>query len=177
MFLRIVRIVSLIGLALVAALLIGNPISSRAASGLTSPKDRKPAPEFNLKDSHGGDVRLSDYKGRVVLLNFWATWCGPCKAEIPWFVEFSNQYRETGFAVLGVSMDEDGWTSVKPYIDQKHVTYRIMLGNNALAARYGGIDSLPQTLLIDRDGKIASTHVGLVSKSDYADEISQLLRK
>ncbi len=177
MFLRTVRILSLFSLALVAALLIGNPISSSEASGLTSPKDRKPAPEFRLKDSHGGDVRLSDYKGRVVLLNFWATWCGPCKAEIPWFVEFSNQYRETGFAVLGVSMDDDGWTSVRPYLEQKHVTYRIMLGNNALAARYGGIDSLPQTLLIDRDGKIAAIHVGLVSKSEYADEISQLLRK
>ena len=79
---------------------------------------QKNAPNFTLKDSDGKTVSLSDYKGKVVLLNFWATWCGPCKVEIPWFVEFEQKYKDRGFAVLGVSMDEEGWDVVKPWLQK-----------------------------------------------------------
>lgn len=142
-----------------------------------NPQERKSAPDFALADATGSSVRLSAYKGKVVLLNFWATWCGPCKVEIPWFVEFEKTYNGRGFAVLGVSLDEDGWAVVKPYIEQKNVNYRVVVGNGDTAKQFGGVESLPTTLLIDRDGKIAAEHVGLTSRSTYQDEIEQLLGK
>jgi peroxiredoxin len=142
-----------------------------AAKGTAS----KTAPNFTLKDSDGRAVSLTDYKGKVVLLNFWATWCGPCKIEIPWFVEFEQKYKDRGFAVLGVSMDEDGWEVVKPYLAKSKINYRILLGNDDVAKQYGGVESLPTTLVIDRTGTIHSKHEGLVSKSEYEKDIMALL--
>jgi cytochrome c biogenesis protein CcmG/thiol:disulfide interchange protein DsbE len=111
------------------------------------------------------------------LLNFWATWCGPCKIEIPWFIEFQQRYKDQGFAVLGISMDEEGWEVIKPYMERNPVNYRILLGTDMVAEQYGGVDSLPTTFLIDGEGRIASTHVGLVSKSEYEKGIQELLGK
>lgn len=145
------------------------------SSELQPEKQRQPAPNFTLKDADGKSVKLSDYHGRVVLLNFWATWCGPCKMEIPWFIEFEQKHKDQGFSVLGVAMDEDGWEAVRPYITMKKVNYRVLLGNDNVGQLYGGIDSLPTTFLLDREGRVASTHVGLVSKSDYQNEINALL--
>ena len=141
------------------------------------PAGGKPAPDFALEDASGARIRLSDYKGKVVLLNFWATWCAPCKAEIPWFAEFERTYKHRGFAVIGVSMDDDGWKSVRPYMDAKKTGYRVALGNEVLAKNYGGVESLPETLLIDRGGRIAARHIGIVSKSEYENEIIQILGK
>ena len=136
---------------------------------------RKAAPDFALRDLNGSTAKLSDYRGKVVLLNFWATWCGPCKVEIPWFIEFEQTYRDRGFAVLGVAMDDEGWEVVKPYIESRKINYRVMLGNDRVAQQYGGVDSLPTTFLIDREGRIAATHIGLVSRRSYEDDIRQLL--
>jgi cytochrome c biogenesis protein CcmG/thiol:disulfide interchange protein DsbE len=138
-------------------------------------KTRKAAPEFSLKDSTGATVKLSDYKGKIVLLNFWATWCGPCKIEIPWFIEFEKTYKDKGFAVLGVSMDEEGWDVVRPYVERAKVNYRIVIGDDTMAQQYGGVDSLPTSFLIDKEGRIASVHVGLVSRGSYQSEIRELL--
>ncbi len=163
---------------MLAGLLAGGCKSTRLsvnAATLKPAKDRKPAPEFDLKDAAGKPVKLSEYKGKVVLLNFWATWCGPCKIEIPWFMEFEQQYKDRGFAVLGISMDEEGWEIVKPYIEKYKLNYRVLLGTDMVAQIYGGVDSLPTTFLIDREGRIASVHVGLVSKSDYEKEIVEIL--
>ncbi len=139
-------------------------------------KDRKEAPDFALKDVNGKTVHLSDYKGKVVLLDFWATWCGPCKIEIPWFIDFEQEYKNKGFAVVGVSMDEGGWDAVKPFIQQEKMNYRVLLGDEDVGQKYGGLDSLPTTLLIDRSGKIAAVHVGVEKgKNELRDEISYLL--
>jgi peroxiredoxin len=136
----------------------------------------KPAPDFTLTDATGETVKLSDQKGKVVLLNFWATWCGPCKVEIPWFISFQQQYKDRNFTVLGVAFDDDGWTSVKPYLAEHKINYRVVVGNDALDKAYGGVESLPTTFLIGRDGRIASKHVGLISKPTYQDEIARLLQ-
>lgn len=135
----------------------------------------KTAPDFKLKDANGSTVQLSDYRGKVVLLNFWATWCGPCKIEIPWFMEFQQQYKDQGFEVLGVAMDDDGWAAVKPYVAEHKMNYRVLLGNDEVANLYGGIDSLPTTFVINREGKVVDTHVGLIGKDDYISEIKGLL--
>ena len=146
-----------------------------SAASVKPDAQRKMAPNFTLKDSDGKPLQLSDYKGKVVLLNFWATWCGPCKIEIPWFIEFEQKYKDKGFAVIGISMDEDGWKAVKPYMAEKHINYRMAVGDDSLGSIYGGVDSLPTSFVIDKTGRIAATHVGLVSKSDYQNEIEQLL--
>ena len=136
----------------------------------------QPTPVFSLKDANGQMVRPADYKGKVVLLDFWATWCGPCKIEIPWFMEFERQFKDQGFAVVGVSMDEDGWNAIKPYVQNMKMNYRILLGNDDVSTAYGGLDSLPTTLLIDRQGKIASVHVGVsMGKEEFKNAIVQLL--
>ena len=162
--------------ALGAVMLFTGCSGSSSVSAAVKPDgERKPAPNFTLTDEAGKAVKLSDFKGKVVLLNFWATWCGPCKVEIPWFIEFHNNYHDRDLVILGVSFDDDGWKSVKPYVTDKKINYRIMIGNDDVAKLYGGLDSLPTTLMIDRAGNVAATHVGLISKSDYKSEIESLL--
>ena len=168
------RVLATVSLAAILTTACSNPSASVRAA-VKPEKDRKNAPDFTLKDADGKTVKLSDYRGKVVLLNFWATWCGPCKIEIPWFMEFEQTYKDRGFAVLGVSMDEDGWETVKPYIADKKVNYRVLLGDEVVGNLYGGIESLPTTFLIDKDGRVASVHIGLVSKRDYSTEIDHLI--
>jgi peroxiredoxin len=168
---------------LTAAALLSVFMAACASPEQTAPSAVKPvgarqnAPEFALKDVNGTTVRLSDYRGKVVLLNFWATWCGPCKIEVPWFIEFEQANKDRGFAVIGVSMDEEGWAVVKPFLAEMNINYRTLLGNDSIAQLYGGVDSLPTSFLIDRDGRVASSHLGLTSgsKSLYKNEIQELL--
>jgi len=150
--------------------------SSAPTGELKSEGQRKPAPNFSLKDADGNAVNLAEYRGKVVLVNFWATWCGPCEAEIPWFIEFEKKYKDRGFAVLGVSMDDDGWKSVRPYVASHKINYRVVIGSEVVSQQFGEIDSLPTSFMLDRQGRIASNHVGLVDKVDYQNEIVKLLQ-
>jgi peroxiredoxin len=158
---------------LAGGLLVG--CTSSPTIPTVSAANRNAAPNLSIADANGAAVRLSDYQGKVVLLNFWATWCGPCKIEIPWFVEFENTYRDRGLAVLGVSMDDEAWKAVTPFMAQQHINYPVMVGNARIAELFGGIEALPTTLLIDRSGRVASRHLGLVRKRDYEAEILKLL--
>ena len=151
------------------------PRSVNAAS-VKPDKERHPAPDFALKDADGKVVHLSDYKGKVVLLDFWATWCGPCKVEIPWFMDMQRKNKDKGFEVLGVAMDDEGWEVVKPFVTKLGVNYRMVIGNDMTAQAYGGVDALPTTFLIDRAGKIAAVHIGLTAKRDFEDGIELLLQ-
>jgi thiol-disulfide isomerase/thioredoxin len=121
-------------------------------------------PDFEATDSAGANFRLSDYQGKVILLNFWATWCRPCKEEIPWLVEFQQAYGDKGFVVIGVSMDEDGWKVVRPVMESLKINYRVAIADSELAQKYGGLESLPQSILIDRKGRLLAKHVGITNK-------------
>lgn len=141
----------------------------------TAAEKRTHAADFKLVDSNGKEVTLSEYKDKVVLLNFWATWCGPCQVEIPWFKEFEQTYKDRGFAVLGVSSDEGGWADVRPYMESRKMNYRIALDDQKMPAPYKDIEALPTTYLIDRQGRVAKIHTGLVSRATYEYGIEKLL--
>jgi peroxiredoxin len=155
-----------------AATAVGQP----AVRAILQPaSERMAAPQLALKDSTGKTIRLTDSRGKVVLLDFWATWCTGCKMEIPWFSEFQKVYGVQGLAVVGVSMDEGGWSVVKPFLAETHVPYPVLLGDDPTAQRFG-IQSLPDTFLIDRQGRVAAAYrAGLVDKHDVEANIKALL--
>jgi len=134
------------------------------------------APGFSLTDTRGKTVRLSAYKGKVVVVDFWATWCHGCKEEIPWFMEFQKKYKHQGLTVIGVSMDEDGWKAVKPFVKQKRMNYQVVLGSEELASRYR-LESMPLTVLIGRDGRIAASYSGVVEKDVFEKELRAALAR
>jgi len=158
-------------------LLLGRTSGPPPSSTYVKSGDRRMAPDFALTDASGHSVKLSDFRGKVVLLNFWATWCAPCNLEIPWFVEFQRVNEQRGFAALGVSMDEAGWTAVKPYIEEKRVNYPVMIGNREVAGLFGGLKSIPLTAIIDRAGRIAAIHAGLCRKEEYEADIKTALNE
>jgi thiol-disulfide isomerase/thioredoxin len=136
----------------------------------------EPAPAFELLNLEGKKVRLADLKGKVVLVNFWATWCGPCLLEIPWFIEFEKQYGPRGFEIVGISMDEEGPSVVKPFVKNHEMNYTIVMGTDQTPAQFGGLPGYPVSFVIDRAGNYYSKHLGLVAKEDIEDEIQILLR-
>jgi cytochrome c biogenesis protein CcmG/thiol:disulfide interchange protein DsbE len=140
---------------------------------LTVEKSRRRAPGFELQDASGKAVRLSDYRGKVLLVNFWATWCGGCKIEIPWFQEFETSLRPQQFAV---SMDDEGWAAIKAYVEKTKVTYRMLLAHKPTAEDYA-VTSMPATFIIDRKGRIAASYIGLVDRSDIETNIKAVLSK
>ncbi len=139
------------------------------------------SPDSTLKDLEDHDVSLSQFKGKVVLVNFWATWCGPCRIEIPWLVELQNKYAARGFTVLGVAMDEEGKSTVAPFVQKERfkvggtsqsMNYPIVLGNDATADKFGGLLGFPTSVLISKDGRVAKRVDGLVSY----DEIDKAIQ-
>ena len=160
------------------------PAAGRPAATATSGTSDAPAPTVALKDLNDKDVTLAQYKGQVVLVNFWATWCEPCQVEIPWMIEFQKKYSSRGFTILGVSMDEEGKKTVQPFLDNKRfdvngqkeaMNYPILLGNGSIAEQFGGVLGLPTSMLYTRDGKKIRTIVGLVNHDDISKVIESLL--
>lgn len=149
--------------------------TAAAGGALQGDSVGKIAPDFTLTTLDGKKVKLSDYRGKAVLLNFWATWCGPCKVEIPWFMELEKQYGPQGLVVLGVAMDDDGKDSVPKFAREMKIDYTVVLGNDDVADQYGGVEGLPTTFYIDRDGKIVKKVAGLVSHSEIEDGIKSAL--
>lgn len=131
---------------------------------------------FTLKNMNGGDVALSSHKGKVILLDFWATWCGPCKIEIPGFVELYTKYRSQGFIALGVSVD-DPISKLKPYAAQLKMNYPVLIGDGRddVKEAFGPLWGLPTSFLIGRDGKICKKHTGFATKEEFEREIKALL--
>ena len=157
-----------------ASLMLAQPHGADPAAQEQALPKIAPAPDFALPDSAGLTVSLQSYRGKVVLLDFWATWCHGCKEEIPWFSEFSRKDSRQGLAVIGVALDEEGWKVVKPFLATANVPYRIVVGDEALAKKYG-IQEMPDAFLIDRQGRIAATYVGLVDRENIEANIGRML--
>src|SRR5262245_38710854 len=162
-------------------------LGTAAAKGTTvvlqSPEQRKLAPDFVLKDAAGKAVRLSDHRGRVVLLDFWATKCGGCVEEIPWFIDISRKAATTRLVTIGVSEDivyedlkgpDEAWALVRPFVREHKVPYTILMGDGQVTAQYD-IKALPLTYLIDRQGRVAAVYAGLVDRADLEANIRRLL--
>jgi peroxiredoxin len=168
---RLRHVIEELAIGILAVLCLVSPACTTAPT-VESPKN---APGFVLNDSMGTPIGLSDYKGRVVLLNFWATWCHGCVLEIPYLIEFQEKYKDSGFSVIGVSMDED-WKPVKAYIREKNVNYPVVIGNEGLGKLYG-LNSMPMTLLIGRKGTVAASYTGVVDKDACEAKIRTLLQE
>ena len=136
---------------------------------------RTAAPEWKLTDLKGELVKSSDFRGKVLILDFWATWCAPCRVEIPHFVELQKQYGGKGLMVVGVSLDEQGPDVVKEFVKQFRVSYPIVSGNEKVAEAYGEINGLPTTFVIDREGRIVGRHIGYNDKETFEKEVQSLL--
>ncbi len=152
---------------------------------MASPLVGKVAPQFALEDLSGRMVSLSNYKGKALLINFWATWCGPCKLETPWLVDLRNQYASQGFEIIGVSTDdidrsdkkmlEEEKKEISRFVEQMHMPYPVLIEGDLLSKPYGGLDAMPTSFFVDRTGKIVAAQMGITSKDDIASNIRKAL--
>jgi thiol-disulfide isomerase/thioredoxin len=150
-------------------------IAACVLATFTQAAEAAKAPAWELSDPDGKPVKSSDFAGKVVILDFWATWCPPCKAEIPGFVELQEKYRDKGLVIVGVSLDEQGPAVVKPFMQQFQINYPIVMGDEKTAQDFGGVTAIPTTFIIDKAGNIVKKHVGFAPKENFEKEITPLL--
>lgn len=180
---RIRWIAAALGAVALAVLTVTVPMrwgkqTGKGPGGPACPADAKPANlNFTMKDMDGKDVRLSAYKGKVILLDFWATWCGPCKYEIPGFVELQEKYGKDGLQVIGVSVD-DTIDKLRPFVKQFKMNYPVLqgLGHDDVQDAYGPIIGIPINVVISRDGKICSKHMGLPPSKSAKDPLEKTVK-
>jgi len=177
----------LIGVIVAVSIMIGSAVViSRRNAGPSAPGDGlkgdvkgSVAPDFELAslsgENAGKNVKLSDLRGKAVLLNFWATWCEPCKIEMPWFEDLHKKYAGDGLEVVGVAMDDSGEDAIKKFAKEMGVTYTILQGKERVGEAYGGVQFLPTTFYIDRNGKVVDRVFGIVSKKELEDNIKKTL--
>lgn len=139
------------------------------------PSDNPEAPLFKRKGLNGEIVELEQLRGKVVVLNFWATWCGPCRAEIPGFLDAYKHYRDKGVEIIGVSLDQGSEEEVRSFVQRYEINYPVVIGDGSIAKLYGGIQAIPTTFFIDRSGKIRGKHIGYMSKQQVKMAIEKLL--
>src|SRR5215475_3911815 len=135
-----------------------------------------PAPNFTLQTLDGKNLSLSDLRGKAVLVNFWATWCGPCKIETPWLVEMQKQYGSQGLQVVGVAMDDSGKDEISNFAKEMGMNYPVLLGKEAVGDAYGGVPALPESFFVGRDGKIVDRIIGLRDRQDIEDSVKKALK-
>jgi cytochrome c biogenesis protein CcmG/thiol:disulfide interchange protein DsbE len=161
------------------------PDAAGGAPQFVIPLQGKPAPEFTLEDLSGKKVSLASYKGKAVLLNFWATWCGPCRIETPWLIELRNQYAAQGFEILGISADDinrddpaklsEEKQEIARFVQRMHMPYPVLIDGDSISKPYGGLDDLPTSFFVDRSGTVVAAQVGLTSKDEIEANIKKSL--
>jgi thiol-disulfide isomerase/thioredoxin len=155
-------------------------------TGLVTPLEGKPAPAFTLPDLNGKRVSLADFHGKPLLINFWATWCGPCKIETPWLIELRNKYASQGFEVIGINSEGDDAkpgssafandkTAIQKFVQQQQIPYPVLVNGDSISKPYGGLDDLPTSFFVNRNGKIVASTVGINSASDIEANIKKAL--
>lgn len=165
-------------LATVVAIMVTVPrfLKPRHPAGLVSQAEvGKTAPDFQLKDINGKVVKLSDFRGKAVVLNFWATWCPPCKVEIPWFEDLQQRYGNQGLQVVGVALDDSSDADIAKFAQDMKMNYPVLLGKEETSDLYGGVEALPTTFYIDRNGKIITSVPGLIDRKEIEDNIVKAL--
>lgn len=163
---------------------MGTTVSNGSKTTFVSKPGPPNEPDVTFPELQGGDLPLASLKGKVVLVNFWATWCEPCQIEIPWMIGFQQKYAGQGFTILGVAMDKEGKKVVDPFVHTKQfdvngakmtMTYPIMLGNDDIAEKFGGLLGYPSSFLVSRDGKVVKRFIGLVDHDQLQTAIEQQL--
>ena len=178
---RSIIFIALVVLVITGLLMVGKHMS-RGGSGSGTvaavfqaapegPKKGDAAPDFTLKTLEGKPLQLSSLKGKAVMVNFWATWCDPCKVETPWLVELQKKYGDQGFQVLGVAVDDSGEKAIADFAHKMEINYPVLLGTEKVAESYGGVEGLPTNYFLDRSGKVIGVERGLVSESVLVDNI------
>lgn len=170
------------GLGLVAVVVLFFLVSAQIRSGAanpaeTAPAPATPAPAWTLQDVNGKPVHSADFAGKVVVLDFWATWCPPCRMEIPGFIELHKEYAGKGLVVVGVSLDQDGADGVKRFMDKQGMTYPVVMADQKIVEDFGGVEAIPTTFIIDRQGRIVRKHVGYTEGAEFEAEIKPLLNQ
>ena len=173
---RNIAVLAVVIAAIATMLFLGRHLARRQpAPGSVGAMRGQTAPDFELTSLDGKKVHLSDFRGKAVLLNFWATWCEPCKIEMPWFVQLEKQYGPEGLQVLGVAMDDAGEPEIAQYAKEMGVNYPVLIGKEAVGDAYGGIIHLPTTFYIDRNGHVVERIEGLHSRHDMESNIKAAL--
>jgi cytochrome c biogenesis protein CcmG/thiol:disulfide interchange protein DsbE len=165
------------------------PDAQGGAPKYLSPLEGKPAPLFTLEDVNGRKVKLESFRGKAVVVNFWATWCGPCKIETPWLVELRNKYANQGFEIVGIDTEgedlkaddkaglERQRAEVKKFVTATKIPYPVLLGGDALAQPYGGLDAMPTSFFLDKKGVIVAAQMGLTSEAEIERNIQKAMAK
>ncbi len=147
-----------------------------STANMNSETDNQKAPAFTLQDVNGKKISLSDYKGKVVIVDFWATWCPPCRRSIPDLIDLQKKYKNK-IAVIGISVDMDTRSDVAPFVKKNKINYKVLYATPEVVQAYGNIDAIPTSFIIDQHGNIVTQHVGLTPKETYINEINKLLKK
>ena len=168
-------VIVIVAVVIALMLVVGLRVARRTQHSPVTQMNGDVAPDFTLQSLDGKTVRLSDYRGKAVLLNFWATWCAPCKIEMPWFVELQKEYGPEGLQIVGVAMDDASPKEIADFAKEMGVNYPVLIGKEAVGDAYGGVQFLPESFYIDRNGKVLDKAFGLKGRGEIEDDIKKII--
>ncbi|HYA26086.1 MAG TPA: TlpA disulfide reductase family protein [Terriglobales bacterium] len=168
-------VIVIVAVVIALMLVVGLRMARRTQPSPASQMKGDVAPDFTLQSLDGRTVHLSDYRGKAVLLNFWATWCAPCKIEMPWFVELQKEYGPEGLQIVGVAMDDASPKEIADFAKEMGVNYPVLIGKEAVGDAYGGVQFLPESFYIDRNGKVLDKAFGLKGRGEIEVNIKKII--